>query len=148
MILVIMKIVTVTMMIIKIIMVTTTTTIVALTRRRRKKKKNNKNKKKNNNDNDDNNDDDDDVSVCMCVQVNTIILIYAMTMVCRHSEYVFGGKEKTTASGIRYFVFLRVLFFWGEGVFFTFSAVFFCLCDWGGGGGVLAAYVYVYAVNA
>lgn len=32
---------------------------------------------------------------------NTIILIYSMTMVCRHSEYVFGGKDKTTAEGIR-----------------------------------------------
>lgn len=39
--------------------------------------------------------------VAVILFVNAVILIYAMTMVCRHSEYVFSGKEKNTAGGIR-----------------------------------------------
>ncbi|KAK7487541.1 hypothetical protein BaRGS_00021243, partial [Batillaria attramentaria] len=39
--------------------------------------------------------------VAVILLVNAAILVYAMTMVCRHSEYVFSGKEKNTAGGIR-----------------------------------------------
>ncbi|KAK7100085.1 hypothetical protein V1264_023085 [Littorina saxatilis] len=39
--------------------------------------------------------------VAVILFANSVILIYAMTMVCRHSEYVFTGKEKSTAGGIR-----------------------------------------------
>ncbi|PVD23739.1 hypothetical protein C0Q70_17012 [Pomacea canaliculata] len=38
--------------------------------------------------------------VAVILFVNAVILVYAMTMVCRHSEYVFSGKDKT-AGGIR-----------------------------------------------
>ncbi|XP_070194842.1 adhesion G protein-coupled receptor L4-like isoform X1 [Littorina saxatilis] len=38
--------------------------------------------------------------VAVILFANSVILIYAMTMVCRHSEYVFTGKEKSTAGGI------------------------------------------------
>ncbi|BFY99738.1 hypothetical protein BsWGS_02778 [Bradybaena similaris] len=39
--------------------------------------------------------------VAMILLVNAFFLTYAMSTVCRHSDYVFSSKEKTTGSGIR-----------------------------------------------
>ncbi|XP_076463295.1 adhesion G protein-coupled receptor L4-like isoform X2 [Babylonia areolata] len=39
--------------------------------------------------------------VAIILFVNSVILIYAMTMVCRHSDYVFSAKDKTSAGGVR-----------------------------------------------
>ncbi|KAL8604746.1 hypothetical protein ACOMHN_017705 [Nucella lapillus] len=39
--------------------------------------------------------------VAVILFVNTVVLIYAMTMVCRHSDYVFSTKDKSSAGSIR-----------------------------------------------
>ncbi|XP_055884325.1 adhesion G protein-coupled receptor L4-like isoform X3 [Biomphalaria glabrata] len=39
--------------------------------------------------------------VAIILLVNALFLAYAMSTVCRHSEYVFSSKDKTTGSGIR-----------------------------------------------
>lgn len=42
--------------------------------------------------------------VGLILLVNSIFLSYALTTVCRHAEYVFNTKEKTTGSGLRSWV--------------------------------------------
>ncbi|GFR58104.1 adhesion G protein-coupled receptor L2 [Elysia marginata] len=42
--------------------------------------------------------------VGLILLVNSIFLSYALTTVCRHADYVFSSKEKTTGSGVRSWV--------------------------------------------
>ncbi|BFZ16751.1 hypothetical protein BsWGS_19790 [Bradybaena similaris] len=42
--------------------------------------------------------------VALILLINAIFLIYALSTVCRHSEYVFNAKEKSNGSGIRAWV--------------------------------------------
>ncbi|CAL1535432.1 unnamed protein product [Lymnaea stagnalis] len=42
--------------------------------------------------------------VAIILLVNALFLTYAMSTVCRHSDYVFSSKDKTTGGGIRSWV--------------------------------------------